>query len=53
MHAEHADSPRLNDLSGRVTGCAFVVLNAHGLDKIYANALAQAPRDADIVAQQQ
>jgi hypothetical protein len=32
MHAEHADSDRLNDLSGRVIGCAFTVLNSSALD---------------------
>ena len=26
----HADSVRLNDLSGRVIGCAFTVLNTLG-----------------------
>ena len=30
MHAEHADSDRLNDLSGRVDGCAFTVLKTFG-----------------------
>ena len=30
MHAEHADSDRLNDLSRRVIGCAFTVLNTLG-----------------------
>ena len=41
MHAEHADSNRLNDLSGRVIGCAFTVLNTLGvgfLEKVYENA---------------
>ncbi len=39
----HADSDRLNDLSGRVIGCAFTVLNTLGagfLEKVYENALA-------------
>ena len=27
MHAEHADNHELNELSGRVIGCAFTVLN--------------------------
>jgi hypothetical protein len=38
MHAKHADSERLNDLSGRVIGCAFTVLNTLGaefLEKVY------------------
>jgi hypothetical protein len=30
MHAEHADSRELNELSGRVIGCAFTVLNTLG-----------------------
>lgn len=42
MHAEHADSDGLNDLSGAVIGCAFTVLNTAGvgfLKKVYENAL--------------
>ena len=42
MHAEHADSERLNVLSGRVIGCAFTVLNTLGvgfLEKVYEDAL--------------
>jgi GxxExxY protein len=38
----HADSNRLNDLSGLVIGCAFTVLNTLGagfLEKVYENAL--------------
>lgn len=31
MHAEHADSDRLNDLSGRVIGCASTVLSTLGV----------------------
>ena len=27
MHAKHADNSELNELSGRVIGCAFTVLN--------------------------
>jgi len=27
MHAKHANSDRLNDLSRRVIGCAFTVLS--------------------------
>lgn len=30
MHAEHADNRELNELSGRVIGCAFTVLNTFG-----------------------
>jgi GxxExxY protein len=44
IHAEHADNAvLLNDLSGRVIGCAFTVLNTLGagfLEKVYENALA-------------
>ena len=43
MHAKHANSDRLNDLSRRVIGCAFTVLNTLGagfLEKVYENALA-------------
>ena len=39
----HADGTGLNDLSGRVIGCAFTVLNTLGagfLEKVYENALA-------------
>jgi GxxExxY protein len=56
MHAEHADSARLNDLSGQVIGCAFTVLNTLGagfLKKVYENALAQELRDAGLSVQQQ
>jgi PD-(D/E)XK nuclease superfamily len=48
MHAEHADSDGLNDLSGRVIGCAFIVLNTLGvefLEKVYANALVHEMRE--------
>jgi GxxExxY protein len=43
MHAEHADNSQLNELSGRVIGCAFTVINTLGsgfLEKVYENALA-------------
>jgi hypothetical protein len=30
MHAKHADSIRLNDLSGQVAGSVFTVLNTLG-----------------------
>jgi hypothetical protein len=42
-----ADGERLNDLSGRIIGCAFTVLNTLGtgfLEKIYENALAHQVR---------
>ena len=42
MHAEHADNSQLNELSGRVIGCAFTVINTLGagfLEKVYENAL--------------
>jgi GxxExxY protein len=56
MHAEHADSARLNDLSGQVIGCAFNVLNtlvAGFLEKVYENALAQELREAGLTVEQQ
>jgi GxxExxY protein len=56
MHAEHADGPRLNDLSGQVIGCAFTVLNTLGagfLEKVYENALAEELRAAGLVVGQQ
>jgi PD-(D/E)XK nuclease superfamily len=56
MHAEHADSDRLNDLSGRVIGCAFTVLNTYGVgfpEKVYANALAYQLRAAGFFVVQQ
>jgi GxxExxY protein len=56
MHAEHADSERLNDLSGRVIGCAFTVLNTLGagfLEKVYENALAFEVRAAGLSVVQQ
>ncbi len=42
MHAKHADSDKLNDLSRPVIGCAFIVLDTLGtgfLAKLYENAL--------------
>jgi GxxExxY protein len=39
----HADGVWLNELSGRVIGCGFTVLNTLGagfLEKVYENALA-------------
>ena len=56
MHAKHADSNELNELSGRVIGCAFTVLNTLGagfLEKVYANALAYEVRAAGLSAVQQ
>jgi GxxExxY protein len=56
MHAEHADGDRLNDLSGRVIGCAFTVLNALEtgfLEKVYENALAYELRAAKLAVAQQ
>jgi GxxExxY protein len=56
MHAEHADSNRLNSLSGRVIGCAFTVLNTLGggfLEKVYENALAYELRAAGFAVVQQ
>ena len=43
MDSEHADSDRLNEMSGAIIGCAFTVLNTLGagfLEKVYENALA-------------
>ena len=47
----HADSAGLNDLSGRVIGCAFTVLNTLGAgfaEKVYENALAIELRTAGL-----
>ena len=52
----HADSAVLNDLSGRVIGCAFTVLNTLGagfLEKVYENALAIEMRAAGLALVQQ
>ncbi len=52
----HADVVRLNELSGRVIGCAFTVLNVLGpgsLDKVYENALAHELRKAGLDVVQQ
>jgi GxxExxY protein len=52
----HADSAVLNDLSGRVIGCAFTVLNTLGagfLEKVYENALAIEMRAAGLAIVQQ
>ena len=56
MHAEHADNSGLNELSGRVIGCAFTVLNTLGvgfLEKVYENALAHELREAGLAVVQQ
>jgi len=56
MHAKHADGERLNDLSGRIIGCAFTVLNTLGtgfLEKIYENVLAFELRAAGLSVVQQ
>jgi GxxExxY protein len=56
MHAEHADNSELNELSGRVIGCAFTVLNTFGagfLEMVYENALAYEVRAAGLSAVQQ
>lgn len=50
----HADA--LNDLSGRVIGCAFIVLNTLGigfLEKVYENVLAIELRAAGLTVAQQ
>jgi GxxExxY protein len=52
----HADGMRLNELSGRVIGCAFTVLNTLGagfLEKVYENALAHELRKAGLGVVQQ
>ena len=49
MHAEHADKSELNELSGRVMGCAFTVLSALGfLEKVHENVLSQEIRAAGL-----
>jgi len=52
----HADIAVLNDLSGRVIGCAFTVLNTLGagfLEKVHENALAIEMREAGLAIVQQ
>jgi len=47
---------RLNDISGRIIGCAFTVANALGsgfLEKVYENALAHELRKAGLKTEQQ
>ena len=56
MHTKHANSDALNDLSRRVIGCAFTVLNTLGagfLEKVYENALAHELRSVYISTVQQ
>jgi GxxExxY protein len=57
IHAEHADiAALLNELSGRVIGCAFTVLNTLGvgfLEKVYENSLAIELREAGLAIVQQ
>jgi len=51
MHTEHADKNRPNDVSRRMIGCAFTVLNTLGtrfLGKVYGNALAFELRSAGL-----
>ena len=55
MHAEHADNRGLNELSGRVIGCAFTVLNAleaRLLEEVHENTLAYEVRAAGLSAVQ-
>ncbi len=52
----HADSERLNDLSGQMIGWAFGVLDAPGagfLEKVHENASAFAVRAAGLLVVQQ
>jgi GxxExxY protein len=52
----HADSARLNALSGDVIGCAFTVLNTLGagfLEKVYENVLAIELREKGFAVAQQ
>jgi GxxExxY protein len=56
MGADHADGDSLNDVSGRVIGCAFTVLDTLGagfLEKVYENALACELREAGLSVVQQ
>lgn len=56
MDAEHADRDSLNELSGRIIGCAFSVLNTLGagfLEKVYENALALELNEAGLAVAQQ
>jgi GxxExxY protein len=56
MHAEHADAARTNELSRRIIGCVFTVLNTLGagfLEKGYENALAHELRKAGLAVVRQ
>jgi GxxExxY protein len=56
MAQMHADSDRLNELSGHIIGCSFTVLNTLGagfLEKVYENALALELRKAGLAVVQQ
>jgi GxxExxY protein len=52
----HTDKAALRELSERIIGCAFVVLNSLGagfLEKVYENALAHELRKAGLTVAQQ
>ena len=52
----HADKDGMNELSGGVIGCAFIVLNTLGagfFEKVYENALARELRKAGYAVVQQ
>jgi GxxExxY protein len=52
----HADEIRTNELSERIIGCAFRVLNTLGagfLEKVYENTLAHEVREAGLSVEQQ
>ena len=52
----HADEEKAGELSGRIIGCAFRVLNTLGagfLEKVYENALAHEMRAAGLTVAQQ
>jgi GxxExxY protein len=56
MHAKHADNSELNELSWRVIGCAYTVLNTPGvrfLGKVYENAFAYEVRASGLSAAQE
>jgi GxxExxY protein len=53
MTPTHADDTSLNELSGRIIGCALTVLNTLGagfLERVYENALAHELRKAGLTA---
>jgi hypothetical protein len=54
MHAEHADSARLHDLSGLVTVARSSCRERAGLEswKVYENATAPELREADLAVEQ-